>query len=226
MQDEEENDSVSKKAEPKKHVWLITYTADSVNITAEMLHARGIRCNECHTVAWRESKYCLVHLSKANRLRGRQLDRAIDALGPTHGIKKSLVVGYSALYSNDKTALTSVEEHPGFKHIVYTLNHAPDQLHSWMEEGDVRTNRKGFLWRFLEAVDPREKTHSQLVAQVAEWAPKIRQHAEQQQAIESLETMIGLRTREFERMHRRYKKLKRKYAALEAGRVEAVCEKH
>lgn len=204
--------------ESKKHLWLITYTSDSVNITAEMLHAGGVVCDECHTIAWRESKYALVHLTKANRVRGSKLEKVLDALRSAHGIKMSLIVGYSTLHSNTKADATSLEDHPGFKHMVHALNHAPDQLESWMQVGQVRTNRKGVLWRFIESVDPRKKTHGQLVAQILEWAPLVRQHADQQKEIEALQAALGVRERELDCVDEKYRRLQKKYRRLQ-GRV-------
>lgn len=204
-----EGDKETRKHESKKHLWLITYTADSVNITSEMLRAAGVVCDECHTVAWRESKYSLVHLTKANRIRGGRLRRVLGEFRSQYGIKQSLIVGYDTLCSNDKVD-SSIEEHPGFKQIVHALNHAPDQLQSWMAQGDVKTNRKGCLWRFLDSVDPRHKTRGQLVAQLLEWAPLIRQQAAD---LDAVRAELEVRVHELRRVGQKYKRLKELHAA-------------
>jgi len=60
-----------------KSTWLITYASGSPDITKEMLEGCRIKCNECYTTTWRESKYTLIHLTYTNRKRASSLERAM-----------------------------------------------------------------------------------------------------------------------------------------------------
>lgn len=208
-----------RKEECRKHLWLVTYTASSADLTAEMLHAKGVMCDECHTIAWRESKYTLVHLGTANKLRASKLRNALVLIERDSGIMQSHIVGYDALCSNDKVD-SCVEEHPGFRRIVQLLNEAPSELRSWMAHGCVRTNRRGVLWKFIHSTDPTEKSRAQLLAQVLEWAPVVERCAAQQTEIELLRATLAVRDDEVQHACDKIERLKQKYSEKKAECAE------
>ena len=131
-----------------KCIWLITYSACSSNIEFQMLHTTGIECDECYTISWRESKYTLIHLNRLKRARLSKMKKAMAHLENTFGVKGSCIMGYETLSSNEKEL--NVTEHPGFKRMVELMNAKSEELKSWLKEGNIFTNRKGLLWKYIE----------------------------------------------------------------------------
>ena len=153
-----------KKRDCGKGIWLITYSACSPDITPEMLHSQSVLCNECYTITWRESKYALIHLKQAHRIRLSAMKKSMQQLNERYKIQGSSIVGYEPLASHEHGE-SSVTEHPAFKRMVELLNKGKDIV-TWLENGDVTSNRKGLLWKYIENTDPKDKTHGQLVQQV------------------------------------------------------------
>ena len=185
----------SKKAkiqEANKQTWLFTYTASSPDISASMLHQNGIKCDECYSVQWRESKYTLIHCNSNNKVRSSKLKKTMASLEIYCGIKQSFIVGYDSLSSNEK-AESSIQMHPGFKRMVHALNQHPNELRSWLSEGELATNKRGLLWRYIESTDPKQKTRGQLVTQIIEQAPMIENYKAIQAENESLKAELALR---------------------------------
>ena len=79
-----------------------------------------------------------------------------------HGIKGSVIHGYETLSCNTKID-QYIEDHPGFKRIVYQLNSNMDELRIWMQEGHVTTNKKGVLWNHLDTMPATLMSRGQLV---------------------------------------------------------------
>lgn len=186
---------------PKKHkqeaarsAWLITYTASSDDITAQLLHKYAVMCNECYTTTWRESKYTLIHIPHAKRIRQSAMEKTLALMHVQHNIRGTSIVGFDTLISN--TTDTQLEDHPGFKRIVELVNAQSDEPRIWMESGEVRTNRKGMLWRHMEERDPREKSRNQLMRQVELWAPIVRESAELKTQNEVLRTALEIKDQE------------------------------
>ena len=152
-------------------IWLMICSASSPNLTFQMLHTVGIECDECYTVAWRESKYTLIHLNRSKSIRLSKMKKAMASLESTYDVKGSSIMGYETLSSNDKE--TSVIEHPGFKRMVELLNARSMELESWLKEGDVFSNRKGLLWKFIEGTDPQLMTRVQLIDRVKKLSPLV-----------------------------------------------------
>ena len=182
-------------------IWLITCSASSLNLTFQMLHTVGIECDECHTVAWRESKYTLIHLNRSKSIRLSKMKKAMANLESTYGVKGSCIMGYETLSSNDKE--TCVTEHPGFKRMVELLNAKSTDLDSWLREGDVLTNRKGLLWKFIEGTDPQVMTRAQLVDQVRKLRPIATEATHIKAQNENLTAIMEIRTSELENAQKR-----------------------
>lgn len=154
-----------KVQESAKTTWLITYAAGSPDITYEMLHSFSIKCTECHTTTWRESKYTLLHLHTSHRIRTSTLSKAMEKMRSEHNIKGSSITGYEPIASDHKT-MSPLTEHPGFMRIVELMNQKSDELRSWLETGSVYTNRHSVLWNHIESRDPASMSRSQLVERV------------------------------------------------------------
>ena len=178
-----------------KSTWLITYASGSPDITKEMLEGCRIKCNECYTTTWRESKYTLIHLTYPNRKRASSLEHAMAKMLREHGVSGNAIHGYDMLSSNTKDD-RRVTDHPGFKRIVQNLNDKKDELRIWMEHGDVATNRSGILWSFLDGRDPRTLSKTQLVERAAQHSDLKAQHKTLQDAYEALQGAFAAQGRE------------------------------
>ena len=144
-----------------------------------MLKESGINADECYTTVWRESKYTLFHSPKADRVSMDAMKQATKVMQENHQIVfNATVFGYDALSSNDTSTGESLENHPGFKRMVYLLNAESDDLKWWIDKDgvDIRDYRKGLLWKYIESTDPETMTHKQLVSRVKAWAPVMQLH--------------------------------------------------
>lgn len=185
----------SKTDDNKKYLWLITYTVCSPDITPEILHSHGIKCDQCYSISWRESKYTLIHLGKDDAVRCHTLKKALINLQANDGIQSSSLVGFDTLESNGK-ADHPIEDHPGFKRMIETINHKPDEIRMWLQQGTVQTNRKCILRKYMESIPPKEMTHAQLVSKVLKWTPIIQSTATLQTEIDVLRTTLSIREKE------------------------------
>ena len=170
--------------ESGKCIWLITYAACSPSITHTILRDAGIDCVECHTISWRESKYTLLRLNKSKRTRLSTIKNAMLKMEESRGVRGSHIIGYDTLTSNTKEG--SVKEHPGFMRMVQLLNQKSTELESWINEGDVHTNKRGLLWQHIEDTDPADMTHAQLVHRVRTLAPLALENTRIQSEIDNL----------------------------------------
>lgn len=184
-----------KVQECQKHVWLITYTVCSPDITAEMLLEAGVECNECYTLSWRESKYTLIHLSKTARVRSTLLQKTMKALETSHNIKQSEIVGFDSLSSNTKDSHT-IKEHPGFMRMIQIANEKPEDLRAWLKEGTITTNNKGILFKYIEAADQTQMTRGQLIEKITKQEAKIKKLEEYKAEVEILRSTLTVRERE------------------------------
>jgi len=154
------------KQEAGKGIWMITYAAGCQDITSVMLHENSVMCDECYTVTWRESKYTLIHIRQSKKTRLSAMTRVLNKLYESFGIRGSSITGYETLYFNEKDE-TDVTDHPAFKRMVELVNTGGD-LNVWLADGDVMSNKKGLLWKHISIINPKQKTHGQLVQQVKE----------------------------------------------------------
>ena len=146
------------KRRTQRCVWMITYASGCENISADMLHAHGIKCDECYTITWRESKYTLIHLKTKNRMRQGAVAMAVGKMQKKNGLVLSSIVGYETLTSNGKDE-ASVFDHPAFKRMIEVLNQSPADLDAW----SAKAERKGMLWKYFEGIDTRYMTRAQLI---------------------------------------------------------------
>ena len=135
------------KQDSKRRIWLLTYAAGCPDITAELLHGYGIMCDETYSATWRESKYILFHLDSDHRIRISALNKVIKKMETRDGIKCSSITGYETVTCNTRAEAASIRMHPGFRRMVQLLN--AGELVVWMAKGELATNKKGLLWRFI-----------------------------------------------------------------------------
>jgi len=162
----------------EKQIWLFTYGADCQSITYQVLSGCGLKVDECYTVSWRESKYTLVHTPKCHRLRRTGVEKIMSLMQSLFQITGSGLFGFDSVSCNSKLdeATFSLELHPGFRFMVHQLNTSPSNIEWWMKQGDLKTNRKGMLWKYLDDTPPAEMTRAQLIKRVTAWGPIVKEH--------------------------------------------------
>ena len=177
--------------EPDKQVWLITYGSGCQSLNHEMLSSNGLVIDQCYTVTWRESKYTLIHLPKQNRTRSTAIIKIMHKLNVAYGIITVSILGFDCIASNTKENKDdSLENHPGFKRIIEVLNTDIEMLDWWMEVGDISSNRKGLLWKFIESTEVSLMTKAQLQRKVKEWSPLIKEYKDLKDANTILTTEL------------------------------------
>ena len=141
-----------------------------------MFHKCGLEIDQSFTVAWRELKYTLIHLSKEKKARLSVITKVMHKLQEIYGIVNGNIFGFDSITSNTKaTDQITLETHPGFKQMVRILNTKRNELEWWMQnDHDILNNRKGLLWKYIEETDASNMTKAQLIRRVNEWAPIIR----------------------------------------------------
>ena len=159
-----------------------------------MLHGQAIKCDQLYNIAWRESKYTLIHLKQSRRVRISAMNKAMTQLQEQYKIQGSCIVGYETLACNEQGE-SSVTEHPAFKRMVHLLNSNGD-ITIWMEEGDVRSNKKGLLWKEIDNVDLKLKTHAQLIQQIKKWEPIVKESNNIKTENELLKSTLLMREKE------------------------------
>jgi hypothetical protein len=191
----------TQQQESAKTIWLVTYASGSPDLTHQLLSKHKLKCVECHTITWRESKYTLLRLDRtASRIRRSGLQRVMDVLREEDGIKSSYIEGYEALSSNGRNQDNAdIAEHPGFRRMVQLLNERPHEIRQWMLSGDVHTNRASLLWNHIEARNPRSLSRGQLIQRVEELTRVAEAHTELKPAHEALQTAFGALEREMQR---------------------------
>ena len=204
---------------------MISYASGSPDITNEMLQSYGMICDEIYTITWRESKYTLIRASKGNKPRLSALKKVIDKLEMIHGLKSSAIIGYESLTCNSHGE-SSIHDHPGFKRMTQQLNKNPDELSTWLATGEITTNKKGLLWKYIETTDPSAKTHGQLVSQILAWTPVVREADTLRAENEVLKITLGIREKEIQeeeaRNTRLYNQLVEKINECTALRINAI----
>ena len=189
------------KREIGKCIWLITYAACSPNLEYQMFHAVGLVCDECYTITWRESKYTLIHLKRSKHARLSKMKNAVVELELKYSIKGSCIMGYETLCSNNKEIC--VTEHPGFRRMVELLNAKSTELNSWLQEGDVFTNKKGLLWKHIEETDPTLMTRAQLLDRIRKLTPLASEALRVKVENENLTSVLEIRSSELEDANKR-----------------------
>ena len=98
-----------------------------------------------------------------------------------HGIVRSHIFGFDSVSCNAKDGISSLEDHPGFKYMVDRANIAPDDVEQWMSNGELKTNKKGLLWKHIDTTPPSAMTRAQLIKRVTEWGPIVQDYADVKQ---------------------------------------------
>jgi hypothetical protein len=161
-----------------------------------MLRQCGLEVEECYTATWRESKYTLIRVNKANRPRKTGMQKVMYQMLEKFRVIKSEIFGFDSMSSNSKADHTSLEDHPGFKLMVQKANMTPVDLEWWIHEGvqDLATNRKGLLWRHIETTDAKSMTRFQLIQRVEMWRPIVVEAEE----LRNMNSMLTERVRALE----------------------------
>ena len=208
--------------ETEKKIWLITYASGSSDLTPEMLHEANIQCDECYTITWRESKYTLIHLDSAFRMRQHALKTALQTLSTNHGIITSFISGYDTLSCNAIHEDQKVHNHPGFRRMVELLNKNREDLRIWLKQGEISTYRKGLLWKYIESTDHKRKTHGQLVEQVSKMTSKMQELEELKAANQALQAALQA---EYTRSEQFYSELLERKEECHALRMRLIALK-
>ena len=97
------------------------------------------------------------------------------------GIIGAEIFGFDIISCNSQTNDETLFAHPGFKLMVDIMNKDISKLEWWMRDGDITSNRKGLLWKHIQSTDPAQMTRAQLIQQVREWGPAMKDYAELKQ---------------------------------------------
>lgn len=159
-----------------RRVWLISYWADSPNITHTMLHAQGIMADECYTLERREVKFTLINVPR--RARPVQMYGCMERLRVSDSVNLQQVDGYAAL-CGFYGVTDELIGHPGFRLIVQRL----ESVHVWLQYGDMYTNRMSLLCKFAAGSNVSNLTKGRLGALVTDLKRKYAAVSEQNEEL-------------------------------------------
>jgi len=152
-----------KQRESSKKIWLMSYGANGPNITHSSWNSMTkIPIDECYTLAQRDMKYTLVHAKK--RVTAYAIGKVMEIIEQETGIKRVSIFGYSEL-----SAGSDIMEHPGMKLIIEHVNRGSQLLESWLECGNIQSNKRGILNRFLVSVDLSHMSRIQLLNYIRDY---------------------------------------------------------
>ena len=171
----------SQKRESAKQLWLLTYGAGCRSADQVIFTSCGLEVEECYTATWRESKYTLIKLSNVHRIRTIAVVKVMQRMKDNYGIIGTEIFGFDVISCNSQMNDENLFAHPGFKMMVDIMNKDISKLEWWMRDGDITSNRKGLLWKHIQSTDPTQMTRAQLVQQVKEWGPAMKDYAELKQ---------------------------------------------
>ena len=192
-----------------------------------ILFAYKLEVEECYTATWRESKYTLIRLSKENRIRRTAFARIIHLMKDDHGIIGTEIFGFDVVSCNSQTDDEKLSTHPGFNFIVQMLNTDITKLEWWMKEGEILSNRKGLLWKYLKDTDPKQMTRAQLIQRVKEWGPSIKEFTELKTAYSFLMAKQDETEHAYKSASSRYeneKKLNEEFTRMLTAKMNECCE--
>ena len=148
-----------------------------MSLSSEVLHASGLKVDECYTVTWRESKYTLLHLPGKHKIRKTAMNKIVAALEKKHGLILGEIMGYDSIASTaNPSADDSIISHPGFKILIEVLNTRQTDLEWWMESGDLISNKNGLLWNYIETIPADKMTRTQMIKRIHDWTPIVQDH--------------------------------------------------
>ena len=207
---------IRKKRSSQKHIWMITYGAACQSITHEMMSTNGLEVDECYTIAWRETKYTLVHLTHKNRARDTTISKMMQQLKASHGITLGEIFGYDAITSNT-TEEENIESHVGFQKMIEIVNSQPESIEWWMKNGeDLITNKKGLLWKHIHAIPPSELSRAQLIKRLQNQEQLIKENKALKQENAALLEINASETRSANQMLMEVMRLQSELSALKS----------
>ena len=195
---------------------MITYGAACQSITHEMMSTNGLEVDECYTIAWRETKYTLVHLTHKNRARDTTISKMMQQLKASHGITLGEIFGYDAITSNT-TEEENIESHVGFQKMIEIVNSQPESIEWWMKNGeDLITNKKGLLWKHIHAIPPSELSRAQLIKRLQNQEQLIKENKALKQENAALLEINASETRSANQMLMEVMRLQSELSALKS----------
>lgn len=174
-----------------KRVWLITYGSCSPSLTWEMCAECGISIDECYTLTQREFKYTLIHSPQKKGFTAVQkmLAKAENA----YGIVPSNIFGYDPVAGNN----TSLQDHPGMRLLIDSMNHKDNSFEHWLLSGDIYSCSRGVMHRYLMKEDRSKMTRSQLDFQLGKKDSRIKELEESLLECEHLNEQLGAQNDDF-----------------------------
>lgn len=148
------------ESQKSSYRFLITYGSSGQSINREMCDEGStgkIQVDQCYTLTQRDLKYTLLHLKQ--RAVRSTITSLMCRLDEKFSIKSSCVFGYSAVSIGSE-----IDEHPGMSLIVQNLNSRDSSslLECWMAEGNVKDNKRGLLYQYLDGFAIESMNKAQL----------------------------------------------------------------
>ena len=140
----------------QRRTWLITYGASSISITHTICSQFDMDIDECYTLTQRDLKYTLIHLTKKQAL--KSIQTLLKKAESSYGIVQSHIFGYESIAGND----SNLKDHPGMQLMIDHMNKKDVNFEHWMLKGDLYSNPKGIMHRFLINGDRSKMTKFQL----------------------------------------------------------------
>ena len=139
------------------HRFLVTYGSSGATITHSMWaeHSKLI-VDENYTLTQRDLKYTLMHTKQ--RTYRSTVSSFMNKMSDILGIKKTNVFGYETVSMSSE-----IDDHPGMKLIIESVNSGSPSLDCWTADGDVRKNRRGLLYHHLVGISEESMSKSMLV---------------------------------------------------------------
>ena len=125
-----------------------------------------------------------------------------------HGIISASIYGFETILSNAKDNKENLESHPGFQKMVEALNTNRETLEWWMDTGDLTSNRKGLLWKYIEDTDVETMTKSQLIKRAREWETFKVENKALKQSLADQENQFQQQVEQFQILERELQKTK------------------
>ena len=140
----------------QKRIWLITYGSSCTSITHKICAEGGIQIDECYTLTQRDLKYTVIHIPKKQTITAIQ--RMLKHAETLHGVKATNIFGYECIVGND----SNLQDHPGIQLMIEHMNKKSGDFEYWMLKGDIYSNLRGILHKFMINDDRSKMTRSQL----------------------------------------------------------------
>ena len=135
----------------QKKNWLLTYCPAGTYITTEMLKAKGLNADECHSTSDRIMNFTYIHLT--TKVRQTRIENFMAKMKASHGITQNEIFGYDSVKSVSSTDTQTIESHIAFKML---LKHYKDNEPSFKPSTDGEpVLKRGILFQALDIVKER-----------------------------------------------------------------------